>query len=682
MQVFTLSLRPSFFTAIWSLSLFSLVVALTTTTTTPPRKHLAGPPDEFSLHQLPPPSTGALSSTSALIPIQFETMKEGEVKEPLIWQKALPVDSDTLFTISFISPFSDDLSLTLKDPDGLDVDLSNASPGTFPIGDGGTEIPVTNFIITKPKPGRYTVTIEPKTNNIQLKRKLSEPTNDGYLIWFNESPFILFTHLNSYSLEIGEKVGLVSRVSHSTSNNFSGSSLPSALTGLRVSAELVMHLPDDSEIHESMQEENADGIFSASIRASQSGQHRTQALFYGVLPNNREFVRSTQHLMTIVPSLSLSGTARAVKSSVDNRILVKLGVHGPDTLSTFRAYSEVWGVNDLNEEVPVCWIGGLTNIDANSELELELDLNWLAMANAKLPLTLRSVTVQNIDTAAPVALVATIPLYVPRLVALHINNVKRKMDVPTQITEEMRNGIRPPEYKESKLNEANATKAGNLVLLHGYCSSDNPFQILARQDFTNGHYFLNPKASISHDQFAQLVHKWAANLGKYAGIGHSQGGCVLVHLQNYYWSGLDFPSTAGNRLIQTVGSPYRGCGAAGTAASFAKLFGIGCGRNDDLTRDGATLWLAGITLETRKKAYYFTTTYQLNRALGDWCNLPMNAVLAWPNDGTAELDYAQLPGGTNMGNTEKWCHISNMKYPNQIGDHSRNINMNANAARL
>ena len=56
-------------------------------------------------------------------------------------------------------------------------------------------------------------------------------------------------------------------------------------------------------------------------------------------------------------------------------------------------------------------------------------------------------------------------------------------------------------------------------------------------------------------------------------------------------------------------------------------------------------------------------------------------MLAYPNDGTTELEHAILPFGHNMGNTELQCHTVEMKYPAQYWDHERNAEMNAKAKR-
>jgi len=86
-------------------------------------------------------------------------------------------------------------------------------------------------------------------------------------------------------------------------------------------------------------------------------------------------------------------------------------------------------------------------------------------------------------------------------------------------------------------------------------------------------------------------------------------------------------------------------------------------------------------METRKAVHFFTTTYEQGTFFGDYCNLAMNIILQWPNDGTTEIKYATLDGATSMGNKQKWCHTTSMKYSPQYTDKARNAEMNAEAAR-
>jgi len=232
---------------------------------------------------------------------------------------------------------------------------------------------------------------------------------------------------------------------------------------------------------------------------------------------------------------------------------------------------------------------------------------------------------------------------------------------------------------------------GGLILVHGYCASINPWSANP-SDFPNALFFLNAKANIGTQQFSELVDAYAAGKGQeyYSVVGHSQGGMVGAHLFNYYFTGMDVmiakrdllkQPAAGSRVIQALGTPFQGCTGAGSAANLALLFGNGCGENYDLTPDGARIWLTGITSATKKEVFYYTTTYQLGNFFGDYCNIAVNMVLEWPNDGVTELDYTGLTGATNLGNTQKQCHTTGMSYTAHYLDRTRNQQMNANAAK-
>jgi len=309
-----------------------------------------------------------------------------------------------------------------------------------------------------------------------------------------------------------------------------------------------------------------------------------------------------------------------------------------------------------------------------SSVKLELDLNWLARSAINEPITLRNVYIQHADKHVPISTYDSIQVSTRVTVRKALQNLL--FPVNSGISEVMRFGIRPSNFAREEPPQAN----GKVLLLHGYCSERNPWSgDIPSKDWTNAEFFLNPKASIGHDEFARLVATWAKDFGPFSVVGHSQGGPVGIHLHNYYWSGLDMAT--GGRLIQSVGAPYLGCSAAGSLASIGKLFGIGCGQNTDLTKDGSLLWLSGITATSKKEAFYYTTTYLRNQFFGDYCNLPINLILGWPNDGTAELSLSLLDGANNLGNKEQWCHTPNMKYTPQCEDQARNREMDAMAAR-
>ncbi len=69
------------------------------------------------------------------------------------------------------------------------------------------------------------------------------------------------------------------------------------------------------------------------------------------------------------------------------------------------------------------------------------------------------------------------------------------------------------------------------------------------------------------------------------------------------------------------------------------------------------------------------------RLLYDYCSLGTDLFLGDPEDDVVEKACAQMPGANNLGHKTGWCHTSGMRDPSQTTDSSRNVNMNANAAR-
>lgn len=399
----------------------------------------------------------------------------------------------------------------------------------------------------------------------------------------------------------------------------------------------------------------------------------------GVLSDGTPFSRSTEHLIKIVDEhTALTGSASVVKGQNANRVEFLAEVT-QDSDETFTYYAEVWGTKEGKAE-PAAWVGGLANIEqiaGKNFVRMEFDLNWANNAQISGPFTLKNAYMRSASHEVVVTKIDTIKVKMAQDVHTHVSSHLAFLSKrgPTQPTEEMYFGVRP-----SHLPYNASAGAGSLILVHGYCAAVNPWEFSA-SSFSNGHFFLNPNANIPNEAFAQsiLAYADANQLSGWSGIGHSQGGMVLTHIQNFYWSGMD--TTSGGRTVQSVGTPYLGSSAAGSAANLGKLFGIACGSNFDLTTDGAELWLAGISSKIRSRVNYYTTTYKLNTFFGDSCNVAINLILQWPNDGTTELKSAQLPGGVNCGNKEKWCHVTDMNYPAQYTDAARNAEMNQKAAR-
>jgi len=416
------------------------------------------------------------------------------------------------------------------------------------------------------------------------------------------------------------------------------------------------------------------GVYGAQFMAKYPGEYIVQAKLQGVFVDatSKEevpFLRTTQHIIQVSSATVEITHNSALRVQDQNHVLIDISTTGAG--DQLRAYAEVWGKDaQTMQDKAACWIGGIVEIN-NNVVTLELDTSWLRMAGVHGPLVLKNVYLSDLDTSFPVAIASEdIPVQ-------SSESIKVQPNPFLQITEEMRFGVNPLRARYEAMRNV-SDNIPNLLLLPGYCSKTNPWD---NQGFTSGTYFNSGGGNLANHAFSQKVldHLEPLDLPSYGTIGHSQGGMIALHILNYYFTGLELAT--GARLVQTVGTPWQGCTAAGTLAELGKIFGVGCGSNNDLSIDGAKNWLAGISMASRSKVHLYTTTYEQGTTFGDYCNLAMNIVLQWPNDGTCEIKYGTLPGGVYMGNKQKWCHTTSMKYPPQYTDAARNAEMNREASR-
>lgn len=654
-----------------------------------PTKQLAGPPSEFAQHRLPNPANAGVLEQSAFLPMWMDSKSRVYAPNEVIWSTSVEVDSNTLLALSFLSPMADSVTLTLTDSNGNNVPLTNVVASIFPV--GMVELPASTWSFSNPVTGTWQFQVLSKSSLDVSLYPFAQTESDipaGYLIAWNEAPLSIYSHLSTYNLEVGQTIGVVSMILDSSSQgNFSRYGYANRRD---VIAEAVMEviLPDGTEEDVQMhddglhQDEAAnDGIYGGILTVTEPGLYKIEPFLSGQDDQGDNFVRTSQHIIaTVLDYFDLSETANA--QVIDgNRIAINIGVTNVlDNIDTsFRAYAEVYGTASDGSSVAVCWISSIVDVttdsNGNSFVTLNLDLNWLSLANAQPPLSLQNVYIQESNYFIPVSSSSqTISVTMDSKTHRLAMSYPKKIRV-TEISKEMKEGIAPAGFYNKTRD------AGAVVLLHGYCSTENPWAAFP-DDWTDPFFFLNSGASITNEAFSQKVLTYVEEKGieAFSLVGHSQGGMVSAHINTYYFSGLD-KTTSGGRKIQAIGTPFQGCTAAGSAANLGSAFGVGCGDNFDLSLDGAGLWLSGISTDARANVYYYTTTYKLGNLFGDSCSFAMNLILEWPNDGTSELDYTPLEGGNDMGNTQKQCHITGLNYPAQYLDHTRNQLMNNNAAR-
>eukprot|EP01123_Difflugia_compressa_P001421 TRINITY_DN1164_c0_g1_i1.p1 TRINITY_DN1164_c0_g1~~TRINITY_DN1164_c0_g1_i1.p1 ORF type:complete len:551 (-),score=83.31 TRINITY_DN1164_c0_g1_i1:68-1600(-) len=507
----------------------------------------------------------------------------------------------------------------------------------------------------------------------------SSPYPNAVLNVINNDYVEIESHLSTYLVKVGQPIGIVSTIEDlsptaTTDNIRVTSALMEVITP--EGSDLEINMTDNNPILEQLGIPPHSGIYAAQFTSKTAGQYIVQAKLQGLysdttLNEDVPFLRSTEHVLDVSSAtVSLTGYSQARPIDLEH-IAIDIGVTGQG--SPLRAYAEVWGTTIITQQPKAaCWIGGVVEIN-NNVVTLELDLKWLILAGVTCPLSLRNVYISDLITSFPVAMISQEQEMVVKDAELYVKLENHVPNMP--ITKEMRFGKNPLAFLRGNVS----ADVPNLILLPGYCSSTNPFHDV--KEFTQAAFFASNGANIRNQEYAERVLAYTSSIGMntYSIIGHSQGGMVAAHIYNYYFTGLD--NASGGRLIQSVGTPYQGCSAAGFLADLGKIFGVACGSNNDLSLDGAANWLTGISSEVRSSIYYYTTTYKQGTFFGDWCVLPMNLILQWPNDGTTESKYASISGANYLGNTQQWCHTSGMKYPTQTSDSTRNAEMNQNAAR-
>lgn len=407
-------------------------------------------------------------------------------------------------------------------------------------------------------------------------------------------------------------------------------------------------------------EADADGVLR--FTPEMLGLHAVRVEVTGETDAGLPITLTTQHVVHAAMPASLDGPVQTIEA--EGLLTITLAGASQRTITA----AEVWGLKN-GVLTPVCWLARV----CDGERTLALDLRWVALAGVD-PSTLELRRVRSHDTESysmvgDLERVALPPVRGPLPVA------------PMAPTADMLTGRPGLMTVKSSLVDGVSPRSvlpgHRLFLIHGYCAGGNPFPLA---DFPGAAaVFADPNQNRTHDAFAQTILAQGAPMKSYGVVAHSQGGMAALHLSTFYWSGLDW--SQGERLIQSVGTPYQGTPLAGDAAVLGSIFGSGCGSNADLDPAGAAAWLSLIPSASRANVWYWSTSFTDRPFQIDFCNFISGLLLSDPEDGVVERSRAQLPGANNMGHTQGWCHTAGMRDPAQTTDAARNAQMNERARR-
>jgi hypothetical protein len=381
------------------------------------------------------------------------------------------------------------------------------------------------------------------------------------------------------------------------------------------------------------------------------------------------WTRTVQLLVRATESAARIGGLPVATLSEDTRWL-DLAIPVEGGFASAFAACELWAKSPRGERL-LGWIGGISeveSIDGRRQLRIGCEPARAALA-AHESLFCRNLRLHERDGFAPLDLV-------DRATAIGAEALRGRV-FPSPVAGEF--GIPGVASIAVPAAESLVPGAGThvLVLSPGYCSSGNSWP--PTHFAQDAWFFENQYQNQSHDQFAIALATSASAYKSYGLVGHSQGGCVALHLYAFYWSGLDWAGPG--RLLQAVGSPLKGTPLAGNLAALAEVFGVQCGENYDLTTSGAAAWLSAIPTSARQKLHTYTTTFVDNWWSYDYCHLATDPFLSDPEDGTTEHSAGHIPGAVNMGLKDGWCHVEGMSHPDQTLDPQRNAAMNAETAR-
>lgn len=623
-------------------------------------KNLAGEPDEMPLMRLPAAATLGVRSKAAMLPIRLRQDAAGNAA----WSTQVPVDNTGELKLTLLAPDSHDWQILVSTGDGQMNLRQSAQVERQPseVRFDGVNFPAEVFTLRGHKAGSWKVEV------VATGRKLNAPEHAGFLVVSSDSPYRLYSYLDTHQTLSGKPLEFVAAVFDERTET--GSSRTEALAGSVAGALLEIRTPGGKT--ETVVLNGADDRhFRGSFVPREAGQYTAQVVVRGRGADGGQYVRTSEHVFQVLADNVRLGTRAGAAAADQTRLRISLPAAGLEVGRKVIAYAEVWSRDETGQESPVAWVGGMARAGEKKNgvnVELMLDARWLARSGAKGSYELRNVRLQDADYFVTLAESAAVPLAIGSL------PTAARAAVP-EITEEMRKG-KKPEAATAAADFGTQALGGKLLLIHGYCSGGNPFPT---SQFTDYAVFSDPNQSRTHDQFANLIRNFGAQFPSFGAVAHSQGGAASLHLYTYYWSGFDYAT--GNRLIQSVGTPYQGTALAGNLAAIASVFGSGCGSNYDLTYTGAANWLAGIPSWARARVHYSTTSFTDVWWRYDYCSLATDAFLGDPEDGVTERAYGQLPGANNRGHKTGWCHTGSMRDPAQTSDSARNFDMNANAAR-
>jgi len=652
-------------------------------------KHVTVSPENIKQQKLANPNSKGLFSHSTMLPISSLDAKQQNLNATTNIQQinqTIYFDGKENTPLIFMGPNTEQWQMSVIDPSGNEIlnEAKNAKNrlSVDSISVGQQSFKGKQFMMPKAAAGQFKVSLS-RQQSINTQQVSTDSKPEGFIMFKGDPSYKLYSYLDNNLTVQNSNINIVAYMvdAQTDRDNRQKMTQKQPLQASVNQAFATITTPSKNQLTVQLKDDGlngdklaGDGLYSAKIPTDEVGVYTSQVQVQGVRPDGMLFSRTATDLYPIEKvSYQFTKSAASLKLTTDTKALVSVPVEILGQSEPIYLAAEVWGTNKQGKLQSAAWIGGVVSPDASSNLELSFDTRWLTRSKLSAPYSLKSLRLQTVNSNVPIAEMSDVALKAPALlVAASKSSVTslNKAD-PLKITNDMLMGNAPI----SSGVQLQATANPKLLLVHGYCSGN----VWNTANFSNSALFQDLNQNRSHEEFAQRIISFGSPYTSYGIVAHSQGGAAALHMYTRYWTGLDYAT--GGRIIQSVGTPYRGTALAGNLAALGDIFGIGCGTNTDLTYSGAANWLATVPSWARAEVDYYTTSFTDKWYRYDYCHLGSDLFLDDPEDGTTEQWAGQLSGGANKGHKTGWCHTTGMRDAAQYYDSSRNSSMNSRAAR-
>ena len=462
------------------------------------------------------------------------------------WTHSFSVDQCDIFAVTVFAKDPTMFSLNFLLPSGDKVSPNSVHDEKMGYGLAGL-YPCRTFLFNDPTPsvGEWSITVTSDSS--------SYPVNASLIVSFYPSDLILQAFIPAENLIVGRSIDIIALLPTlvglgKTNNNSvrSIAALEDAITTIFLpdgsNKTLKMEGGPSNSIKKVKRGAGASDLY-ASFEATAAGIYKSLVKVSGQLSDGTNFIRSLWYVFTVVhPSIEITGKVSGSLHTHDisQREIVNfnIDVNWDGSELAYRAFAQVWGRGPNRQEIPVAWISGLVEVQKRKfclynchYIHMQLDSRWLEMANAKPPLTLKSITLEELKAFITLSKSDTLEVTADKSLRKWSPSLKAER---IEVDWEMKEGYNP--YRVNKMD--NITETGQILLLHGYCVKHNGFLL---DYFDNYLLFEDYNQNRLHDEYARKVVDFLVENGtkRFSVVGHSQGGPVALHLYTYYQTGLD-----------------------------------------------------------------------------------------------------------------------------------------------